>query len=204
MPTGIPTPKVAQHPTIKATGAKGFLQWLATENPHTYAKIQPQLSIMAQNGDLPSGPGTGSQNLGRIGRIGKYGRLGYLGDCCGLAPISLNTCAITVCSATQTAITNAPSTCSVTAAAPSSGSSSTSWLSSIASLVQGAETAVTANQATQIQLARAKAGLPPLNLSAYGVSTTPGLNLGLSSSTLGTVALVAVLAVVGIFVFKKA
>lgn len=183
MPQGIVTPKTASHPTIKATGAKGFLQWLATENPRTYSRVRDQLSVLIGNGSLGAGPGSGSQQLSGLGD-------------CGLCAVSLPT--NLTCSVAPI------NTCSVTSYAPSSGSSSTNWLSTISTLVQGAETAITANQATQVQLQRAKAGLPPLNLSAYGVSTTPGLNLGLSSSTLGTIGIVAVLAVIGIFIAKKA
>jgi hypothetical protein len=199
------TPNIAKHPFISATGAKGYLQWLQTDPvmAKVYARIRPQLVTMISTGQLPLGTGSGAS--------APPGNLGYLGACCAaycVAAFCTNTATATCAAATGQSTVSTSDV--VSNAAPTTGSASTSWLSSLSSLISGAGQAAltvdqisTANQANAIQLARAKAGQSPLNLSAYGISTTPGFNLGLSSSTLGTIILVAGLGVVGLMMLKK-
>lgn len=82
-----------------------------------------------------------------------------------------------------------------TSSAPAlTDNASTNWASVISSIGQAAsQYALTKNQIdtskqiTQIQLQRASMGLPPLAMSElqtqYGVSTTPGVNVGVAPDT---------------------
>jgi hypothetical protein len=212
MPTNSPaitkqTPNIAKHPFITATGAKGYLQWLASDPvmAKVYAQIRPQIEALISAGQLPLGTGSGASAA--PGNLGAYMQPGMsgLGQCCSFAWCSAFCTAIGNSSCTSAAVSDI-----VTNSAPTSGSTSSSWLSTLTNLVSVAgQTALTAsqistaNQANSIQLARAKSGQSPLNLSAYGISTVPGLNLGLSGSTLGTIVLVAGLGLLAVVVLKK-
>jgi hypothetical protein len=157
-----PTPDIAKHPTIKDGGAAGFLLWLKSDPvmAKVYARAKPQIDkLIAQ------------KNAGFAG-------LGDLTDF--MQPVQVDP-----------SLFPTPDVSVSTTVPDSSGSS---WTSTLSSLISAAGQAVltgqqlvTANKVTNLQLTRAQSGLPPLNLSAYGVSTTPGLNLGLSSSTEKTV-----------------
>lgn len=230
-----PTPNIAKHPTIKAGGTKGFLQWLKSD-PQLSKIYEANKSRIAQLIGAPVGI-AGLRGLGRIATMtgpspncpcrkplsgsfgfgfatGSFGQTDTTGssyslpelttstgitDTTGSAyvppPITTDLTASTPIdtSALASSIPSlAPINDSVTAAAPTAPTSS-GWASDLSSIVsaasglfQTADQLATAQKVTQTQLQRAQAGLPPLNLNSYGLSTSPGLNLGLSSSTQNT------------------
>lgn len=171
-------PNVGTHPTISDKGARGFLKWMKSDPvmSKVYAKIKPQLA----------------QSLGVTTTLGFLG-FGDDTSSTDLTSADLSSGSVDYSSLTSGVDTSGVSTSindAVTSAAPTDSSSSSSWLSNISSLISAAGTAVltadqisTANKVTNLQISQAQAGKAPINLSAYGLSTTPGVNLGLSSST---------------------
>jgi len=169
-----PAPAAAQHPTITTSGIRGFLMWLQSDaqGKKIYARIKPQLQAMIANGQLPI-----STSLSGMGSLPHS--LGF-GQTDSLAPVDISGALTT------------PSFDLTTASAPTS-SGSTGWANTLSSLIGDAtqvagavENITTTNKVVNAQLQQAQAGKPPLNLSSYGLSTTPGFNLGLSGSTQST------------------
>lgn len=166
---GLPTPEAAKHPTIRATGLKGFLQWMQSDPAmaKVYARAKPQLAALI------------AQVNQQAAQLSGFGLLGD--DTSSFLDVSaLNTSMPSV---------DLTSTDATTASAPTT-SDSTGWLSSLSSIVSAASQAAltadqiaTANKVTNLQIQQAAAGKSPLNLSAYGLSTTPGVSVGLSTST---------------------
>lgn len=201
------TPPLAQHPTITEKGARGFLLWMKSDPvmSKVYNAARGQLQTRAgmyatdpsaggfsgMGAFLPSGatllPATGAGMGGMHYGSGGMRGFGYLGQD----------------TSDSLQVVTMPSDLSsysdpVIQTAPTDASSSNSFLSNISSIVgavgQAALTAdqiATANKVTNLQLQQAAAGKPPLNLSSYGLSTTPGFNLGLSSSTETTLLIAA-------------
>jgi hypothetical protein len=151
------TPELAKHPTIKDVGLTGFIQWMQSDPvmSKVYARAKNQIDAVV-----------------RVHNAGMSG-LGDLTDL--LQPVNVDPSLTASIPDYNTAASSTPTS---------------SWTDSLSSIVSAAgqavltgEQLITANKVTNTQLARAQAGLAPLNLSAYGISTTPGVNVGLSSST---------------------
>lgn len=199
------TPSLAQHPTIKEKGAKGFLLWMKSDPllSKVYDAAKGKLQTVA--GMYATDPSRGGFSGGRFGAFLPSGAtllpatgMGYLGQ-------DLTDSLQVVTPPTDLSSYSDP----VIDTAPTDSSSSNSFLSNISSIVgavgQAALTAdqiATANKVTNLQLQQAAAGKPPLNLSSYGLSTTPGFNLGLSSST-ETTMLLAVGILGAVFLLPK-
>ena len=158
-----PTPAAALHPLIRATGVKGFLQWMKTDPVMStvYQQISPQLNQLL-GANAPGG-----------------GAVAGLGCCCfsigcSFAPMPQ------VCSGALNASLSPNLNDSITTAAPTDAVNSSSLIGSIASLINtGASVALTAseissaNAVTNAQLQQAAAGRPPLNLSTTGGMVAP-------------------------------
>lgn len=193
-----PAPDIASHPTIKATGTKGFLLWMKSDPlmSKVYNAAKGQLATITK--------GAGGTGMGRISRGTKralrgvysgnylasnYSNLGALSDYTDYASnasvassvaapdiSSISTPTISVASDPVTQAASSSATPANTAQAISNA---------IAVAGQAALTAnqvVTATQVSQIQLQRAQAGLPPLNLSSYGLPTASGSYSALTGS----------------------
>ncbi len=191
MPTTNPavtkiTPNIAKHPTITEGGTRGFLLWMKTDPimRQVYARLKPELAQLIASPVGLSGMGAASGSFGfasaSFGQTGTTGSAGIMSD--------LSSSISSVASSVGDSVTQAAST------APASSS----WINDLSSIVTAATGAfttadqlVTAQKVTNAQLAQAAAGKPPLNLSSYGLSTSPGLNFGLSSGT-STTLLIAV------------
>lgn len=178
------TPNIAKHPTIKQAGLKGFLLWMKTDPQlsNAYQRIRPSVDKI-------------------IGTSPQSNALAGFGD----DTVDLSMSDVAVMPVSTPDITDVQASIDNTIASAPTAPAPSSWTSAISGLVSGVSTAfMTANQlatakaVTDTQLARAKAGLPPLNLNSYGLSTTPGVNVGLSASTqslvmYGGIALLAVI-----------
>jgi hypothetical protein len=177
-------------PAITDTGYKGYLKWLQRELPGVYQKIGPQLSTVAKDAfsDYNQSAVTRlRQQAGRASLVRRY-QLRGMGDDSPLTDVtsSFDPLSIGVSSDVTSALNAVPDTSD--AANTGTGSSSTSSI--ISSLFNGAASVMmtnsqlnTANQINQLQLQRAQAGLPPLNLStsAAGIPLISGASLGSSS-----------------------
>lgn len=197
------TPPMAVHPTITATGIKGFLLWMKTDPNMSlvYKQIKPQLQNVLVNGRLTSSYGASTLNgPDSSGMPRGHGRwmsgLGALGCCFGYCDYSGP---VSNCSATLPTVV--PPECisgtpinfndSTTSIAPQDSVSSAALINSISGLLNtGASVALTANQIqtantiTNAQLQRAAAGLPPLNLTTGPAGLTTISGVGMSSDTL--------------------
>lgn len=209
-------PSLAFHPTIKDTGARGFLLWMKTDPvlskvyAAAFPHIQTAAGLYARNPTADASalsglsaylPGSGGTLLpAPIGR-NQHFSFGALGQD--------NSDSLSVVSVPDLSVTTDPSVDAAIASAPTDASTSNSFLSNISSFITAAGQAAltadqisTANKVTNLQLQQAAAGKPPLNLSSYGLSTTPGFNLGLSSST-ETTMLIAVGILAAVFLLPK-
>ena len=178
---------------INETGIRGFLKWLAQEQPGIYAKAAPKIAS-----DVPAAFTDYHQGGWRI--AGKthsqaIASLGYIGDTLPAIDVSAASLGqpITVNlspSMLGTDFSNAPAPAAVdvaTAADSGGASSGTTDLignivKGISSLYLGKKQADIQQQVVNTQLQRAALGLPPLpqSLSQLGV---PQVNVGLSSGT---------------------
>jgi hypothetical protein len=182
---------------ITATGTRGYLLWLATDPAFAviYNKIQPQLKQLQSQ--LNATPATPNNPLGMcgFGRIGELGGFGDFGCCCvGLSDSDVaNINAGSSVSASDfnavNAVTPTIQVNPAAAVAASPAATTPSLAASLSSIVgvaaQGVLTAdqiSTANQINQIQISRAQAGLPPLNLST-GALGLPQATVSLLGST---------------------
>lgn len=172
MPTNSPAingsqSTMALHPTIRATGVKGFLQWMKSDPTmnKVYQNIAPQLpSLLSTYGFA----GTRRKRLGALGQCCGYSCF-YGGYCCA-ADVSLN------CSGTNISD-------SITSTAPTCSTNSSSLTGSLASLLSAAGGAVLGANAQSVvnaQLSQAAAGKAPLALGVSGAVGTTSL----SSTTL--------------------
>jgi hypothetical protein len=189
-----PAPDIASHPTIKATGTKGFLLWMKSDPlmSKVYAASKGQLASITKGA---AGAGAGN-SLGRISRATKralrgvyngnylasnYPGLGALSD---YSDYSSNASVASSVSAPDVSSISTPSVniqadpiTNAASSSPTPVSTAQQISNAIAVAGQAALTAnqvITANQVSQIQLQRAQAGLSPLNLSAYGLPTVSG------------------------------
>ncbi|MGH8399361.1 MAG: hypothetical protein ACRETA_14155 [Gammaproteobacteria bacterium] len=173
MPTSNPavnkySPAIANHPSISATGVKGFLVWMKSDPvmAHVYRQIQPQVNELL-----------GAKSPGLSGRR----QLGAMG-CCSCFDAGVYCCAgpgAYCCAGAGAYCCAMSSSDSTIAAAPSNATNSAGLVNSLSNIISmGASVALTANQIhtanqmTTAQLQRAAAGLPPLNFSVGGVATS--------------------------------
>lgn len=201
------TPELAQHPTIKEKGAKGFLLWMKSDPLLSRVYDLARGKLQMQAGLIATDPMRGGFSGGRFGAYLPSGEtflpaagagMGYLGQ-------DTSDSLQVVTPPTDLSDYSDP----IINTAPTDSASSNSFLSNISTIVgavgQAALTAdqiATANKVTNLQLQQAAAGKPPLNLSSYGLSTTPGFNLGLSSTT-ETTLLMAVGILGAVFLLPK-
>lgn len=208
---------------ITATGIKGFLLWFAREQPALYAKIAPQLPKVAPKafGNYLQD----RRKLRAIYRSGVVRRAGVgisgFGDYYTLPEISVSAPAYTstpvtvnysaqlapvsyTSSVTPLSTSVDTGTLSPVAIAANSGTASTSVANAIGQTVAAAASIYMTNQnaalqqsVVQSQLARAAAGLPPLNtsLAQLGIpqATTGGTLSTGGMLLLGGAALLALL-----------
>jgi hypothetical protein len=170
-----------------ATGFKGFLQWLKSDQPAVYAATAPKLVRAVPKGFSGHNASALTNIRLRQGRRSMQLRGYRLGGCCGLqnvqtccgTPPPVGVCIDTSCAA------NSGSTCSSTLTGVAN------IISSVASSALNAQQQATYNAMLQSQLQRAQGGLSPLTLSstAAGIPTISGSSLGLSSGT-GTLLLI--------------
>ena len=180
------------HQNITDTGIRGYLQWLKADQPQLYRVAAP---IIAQQ--VPGAFSDREQSMG----MGFLMR-GLGDDATGVDFLTTDLSSSSLLTPTGASggfVSDSQSGTDVASAA-NSGASSPGIVSSIGNIVsalaQGylaASQVQTLSQANQIQLQRAQAGLPPLNLSSLQLGV-PTVNLGLSQSTLagGGVALAVV------------
>jgi len=176
-------------PNITDTGLKGFLKWFQREQPHLYQQVAPALAKK-----YPRAFGDFNQSVAQdlAHRRSMAGMLTFrgLGDDSAVTDITFDSGSLQV----PTSVTSAVDTADA-ANSGTTDSGVTGWLSSlIGGLTQGAlavNQVKTAQQVTQLQLQRAQAGLPPLNIdmSSLGV---PTVGVGLSASTQQLVEWVAI------------
>jgi len=177
----------SSKPEISDTGLKGFLKWYQREQPEVYKAIAPALAKK-----FPRAFSDYNQSLAQdmrhrasmVGMRGLRGLLGHMGDDTSdsaITDITFDSGSLAVPTSVTTAVDTADA-----ANSGSTDSSTTSWLSSlIGGLTQGAlavNQVKTAQQVTQLQLQRAQAGLPPLNID-MGTLGVPTMSVGLSSGT---------------------
>jgi hypothetical protein len=178
---------------VKATGLKGFMQWLQQDQPGVYAAVAAKIAKAVPTGFSGfNGSVLMSRRLAMGRRSMALRGYGRLGDCSGIS--SVGTCA-------AMAIPNLcldPASCLVTpgietSCAANSGATSSVDLTGVANIINSvAGAALTAqqnaayNNLLQTQLSRASTGLTPLVLSsrAAGIPTIGGLTSGSSSSLL--------------------
>jgi|SRR5882724_96011 len=165
------------RPEITDTGLKGFLKWLQREQPGIYKAVAPQIAKAVPRGfsDYTSSRVTA---IRRRAGANSLMRFGSLGDDSGLVDISFDADTLST-----------PNFAIDTSDAANAGPSSSGIMGSVSNILNGVLQAgltlnslSTAKQVTQLQLQRAQAGLPPLNIdmSRMGV---PAVNVGLSAST---------------------
>ena len=142
-----------------APGLPGFLGWVAATHPELYNYIR--VSLPDYVGDI-EGPRSGAMMLGAIDA-----------PALSVDPISLPTPNFTFDQATPVAT------------AANTGPTSSVW-SQITDTIKNAAAVILPTIQQQkllgVQLDRAKAGLPPLDLSRYE-SASQGLNVGVNAST---------------------
>jgi hypothetical protein len=164
---------------ITDTGLKGFLLWLKADQPAVYAATASKIAKAAPRGF--SGFNGSVKMSRRLAAGNRSMRLRGLGDCCGLTSVG-------ICSALMS-----PNICIETSCAANSGSTCSSDLTGIASIINSvAGAALTAalqaqyNSMITSQLARAQTGLPPLTLSSSssGIPLLSGLTSGGTAGTL--------------------
>lgn len=168
----------SNKPEIAETGLRGFLKWLQREQPEVYKLVAPKIAQTAPTGfsDYRSSKITAMRT--RAGALSQR-RFGSLGDDpTGLVDIQFDANSLST-----------PDLPIDTADAANTGPSSTGIMDTIGSIVNGVFQAglafnslQTAKQVTNLQLQRAQAGLPPLNIdmSRLGV---PSVSVGLTSGT---------------------
>jgi hypothetical protein len=161
---------MALHPNISATGIKGFLMWMKSDPTMSkvYQNIAPQLPSL----------------LSTYGFAGtRKKRLGALGCCCygiycsGGSVYCGSSCASVFCSGGGNVSD------SITAAAPTCSTNSSSLTGSLASLLNmagGAVLGAAGQSVVNAQLSQAAAGKAPLALSVGGTVAASSL----SSTTL--------------------
>ncbi len=163
---------------IKETGIRGFLKWLQVAQPAVYAKAAPQIAknIPAAFSDYHAG-GWRTAGLSPSQAVDKLNGLGIGPEAIQLDSLSFDTSSV-----------SAPKPVDVSTAA-NAGDASTSTTDLIGGIVKGVSSLWMTKQQVDIQnkvvntqLARAAAGLPPMNvdLSQYGV---PRVSVGLSTGT---------------------
>jgi hypothetical protein len=172
---------------ISATGLKGFLQWLQQDQPAIYAATASKIAKAVPKGFSGFNGSAKTSHRLAIGRrsmqLRGYGGLG----CCGIQ--SVGTCAAT-CGMSAVNI--------CTSCAANGGSTCSSSLSTVASIVTSAASALlgccnassTYSGIVSSQLGRAGSGLSPLTISSAGAGVPVVAGTGLSGST-GTVLLIA-------------
>lgn len=169
---------------ISATGMRGFLQWLQQDQPAIYAAAASKIAKAAPRSFSGfNGSVLRSMKL-QAGR--RSMQLRGLGDCSCISLAAVGNCDLNI----------APNVCIDTSCAANSGTTCASSLTGVANIISAvAGAALTAqqqaayNNMVSTQLARAQGGLSPLTLS----SSAAGIPIisGLTSSTTGTVALLA-------------
>jgi len=182
---------------IKETGIRGFLKWLQMTQPAVYAKAAPEIAknIPAAFSDYHAG-GWRTAGLSPSQAVDKLNGLGIGPEAIQLDSLSFDTSSV-----------SAPKPVDVSTAA-NEGDASTSTTDLIGGIVKGVSSLWMTKQQVDIQnkvvntqLARAAAGLPPMNvdLSQYGV---PRVSVGLSTGT-GTALGIGAAIVAAIFFLPK-
>ena len=167
-------------PEISETGLKGYLKWLQREQPAVYRKVAPVIAAKQPAAFSDYNQSLAQRMNMRRGRLSLRG-LGDDSDDTGITSITFDPNDLSLTSQASNAIDVSD------AANSGTGSSSlTSWLTA---LVGGASQLYltksqldTAQQVTNLQLQRAQAGLPPLNIDMTKMGV-PSVAVGLSSST---------------------
>lgn len=177
--------------TITATGVKGFLQWLKSEQPGIYTRVAPKIQTQLPQAfsDYHAG-GWKTAGLSRaqinasMNKLAGFGRLGdsdsdYLSTDDMLLPVE-----------SAGDLIGTPGTVDTSTAA-NSGATSSGLASAIGSLVAGVSSLYMSkqqldiqNQVVQTQLQRAAAGLPPLPTSLANLGV-PQVAVGLTAGTSG-------------------
>lgn len=178
------TPAIAMSgkPEIPDTGLRGFLKWLQREQPGIYQQIAPTLPQLAPQGfsDYSSSQITRMRRTTGMLAQRRFGTLGDDTTTDGITSVTFDP---------DTFLQVPPPIQLDTSDAANSGSSSSSIMDTVSTAVNGllqvglaANSLNTAKQVTALQLQRAQAGLPPLNIdmSKMGV---PAVSVGLSAST---------------------
>lgn len=184
--------KFAQQVTIASkqapitdTGYRGYLKWVQRELPAVYNKMAPQLP-MAKNAFSDYTQSTVinmRKRAGRMAQANRHRHIGDLGDDSDGSSVALDASDLNTVSAfdptnlgissdVTSALNAVPSSTDATSIA-NTGTGATTTSNILSSLFNGAASIMTtqaglqtASQINAIQLARAQAGLPPLNLSA--------------------------------------
>ncbi|MGH2855476.1 MAG: hypothetical protein ACRDLF_14940 [Solirubrobacteraceae bacterium] len=158
--------------TLSTPGTKGFLLWAKENIPWVY-----QAYAMRGVGSVVATQGT------------------TMGDVSDFLTTDLSSSSLLAPTDTVDQAVAAAGGLSASVSDPASAASTAPTSSSLTSIFSGLASAVgsvfltkqqldTQNQLVQLQLQRAQAGLPPLNVSSLGLPQLgPTLNLGLSSTT---------------------
>jgi hypothetical protein len=187
-----PAPSVASHPLITATGTRGFLQWLKNDpvlgKVYNSAKSQISQAVAGQP-TSPTGMGklskrtlknlrgiySGSfvnrtlEGLADYGSYASYTSSSSIAASGGTAnPLNVISPAATLAPISTDSVTQSAST---SATSPSTAATLTQVIAAAGQAALTANQVLTATQISQIQLQRAQAGLSPLNLNAYGLSS---------------------------------
>lgn len=183
------------------TGVRGYLMWLKQDQPGLYALVAPQIAQQ-----VPEAFSDYEQSMVQGSLMGFADDTPFY---VGITPYTGQAQASSTDSSTTTTATT-DSTPDVVSAA-NSGPTDASIVSAISNIVSAASKAYTdystqsiVNQASQLQLQRMAAGLPPANLSTktLGASvlalTTPSTGGGIGGG-----AIVAVLALIGFAAFAS-
>lgn len=185
----MPTPK---PPAVIATkGTKGFLAWLALNQGPLYDAALPQLkALAAQQGAMGAVKAT-FKGLGddSVDPTVSIDNSGTVPD----ATLNIDSSVVVPPTAAADLYATLPSSVNFPPDSPvtsaTTGPTSNAVASSIASIIgsvaagaQAVSNIQTQNQLTQIQLSRAQAGLPPLNINPSSLGLPSGTSTSISGS----------------------
>jgi hypothetical protein len=205
VPKGVAVP-------VTAKGTKGFLAWLALNQGPIYDKIAPQLKQMAAAEAQSAPVKPALSGLGQFDDSSGDISVDNSGDATDFSS-TLDSSVPPAPTASQSllppTVTFPPDSTVAAASTAPTPASTAAQLSAIIGVAASAATAAqqitTQQQLTNIQLQRAQAGLPPLNINPASLGLANGVTTTLASLPMSTILLIGggLLALAVLFGGKK-